>query len=147
MSAGRVQIKGIGPVQAKLAAMAAIVPVAAEAALRIEAEVIRTESMRKTPAAFDGGTLRASHVVESEQTASGPQATIGVGSGAEAYAQAVHEHPSVHSPPSWEGQATLNWNVAGTGPKFLENATTEALPGMQRRIGVKMAAALKTGGL
>ncbi len=132
----------------KLAAdMLLLAPKALHAALqglRVEAELIRTESMRKTPAAPDGGTLRASHVVKSEMTAAGPSAAVGVGSGAEDYAQAVHEHPSSHSPRSWGGKPVLNWNVAGTGPKFLENALNKAIPGMRRRIGDRIARGLGT---
>jgi hypothetical protein len=52
---------------------------------------------------------------------------------AQDYAQAVHEHPSYHSPPSWQGKV-INWTKPGTGPKFLERPLRQRQRGMAGRI-------------
>ncbi len=99
--------------------------------LNLEAELIMTEAKQNTPVAPDGGTLRASgHVQPPKITGSTVVFTLGFGGAASAYALAVHEHPSKHSPPSWAGGVT--WNVGG--PQFLKNAMNKAEAGLGRRV-------------
>lgn len=52
-------------------------------------------------------------------------------------ALAIHEHPSPHSPPSWEG-VTVQFNPGGRGPKYLEQPLNEAIGGMAERVGGKV---------
>jgi hypothetical protein len=105
----------------------------------VEAEHIKENSMAACPVAPDGGTLRASHeIVGPVKDGRDLVIWIQAGGPADDYAQAVHEHMSEHSPPSWivaeiEGSG-IKWNVPGTGPKFLENAARAALPGMRERV-------------
>lgn len=52
------------------------------------------------------------------------------------YAAAIHEFPSIHNPPSWEGKGNLNFIVGG--PKFLERPLLEAESGMVQRLASKL---------
>ena len=147
MADSRVIITGQKAIAARLNEMIVRSPKVAEMALRTEAELIRTASMKMTPS--DKGTLKGSHFVESKQTLDGPEATIGVGGAASAYALAVHEHPGPHDPPSWQGagggrsgafSGTVQFKTGG--PKFLERAASGAAPGMPKRLGLLMAQGL-----
>jgi len=85
--------------------------------------------------------------------------TLSYGDEAVDYAEAVHEHPSVHSPRSWKRKGTMSSNYSkaaskggqrvttegmvtfhpeGHGPKYLEKPYMEAKPTMQDRIGAEM---------
>lgn len=52
-------------------------------------------------------------------------------------ALAIHEHPSPHSPPSWEG-VDVKFNPSGHGPKYLERPLNEAIGGMVERVSGKI---------
>lgn len=54
---------------------------------------------------------------------------------------AIHEHPSPHDPPSWQG-VNVQFNPAGRGPKFLERPLLESLSGMAERTGSKVGTKL-----
>lgn len=56
------------------------------------------------------------------------------------YALAVHEHPSKHSPPSWQGKQ-ITFSPAGHGPKYLERPLLAA----QRTLLRDLAQDLKFG--
>ncbi len=103
--------------------------------LKVEAETIMTASQRIVPTAPDGGTLKTSRSVGTpviKRTSASVK--LGYGGAASDYALAVHEFPSKFSPPSWQGKTSLNWNAAGTGPKFLEKPVNEAKKGFGRRV-------------
>ena len=109
------------------------------AAFVAEAELIKEDSMLHCPVAPDGGVLRGSHeVVGPVKDGDEFLIWIQVGGPSEEYAQAVHEHLSEYSPPSWvaaeESGRGINWNAQDTGPKFLENAARKATPGMPERV-------------
>jgi len=57
------------------------------------------------------------------------------------YTLAIHEHPSPHDPPSWEG-VSVQFHPEGTGPKFLERPFNESIAGMAQRIGSKIGSKL-----
>lgn len=104
---------------------------AVEKALREEAE----EIMRQSKAKFvpiDAGTLKSSGFVN-DVVRKGKDISVilGFGGDAEAYALAVHEHPSSHSPRSW---GTKPVNFKRGGPKYLSKPMDEAVPGMDKRI-------------
>jgi hypothetical protein len=125
-----VEKAGYGIVQATLDAMVA------------EAELIKEDSMLHCPVAPDGGTLRASHeIVGPIKEGNDFLLWIQVGGASDDYAQAVHEHLSEYSPPSWvaaeEAGRGIRWNVPDTGPKFLENAARKALPGLPERVAAR----------
>ncbi len=50
-------------------------------------------------------------------------------------ALAIHEHPSPHSPPSWEG-VDVKFNHGG--PKYLEQPLNESIGGMVERMSGKI---------
>lgn len=105
-------------------------------AIYLEGQTIMTRSKREF-VPVDLGTLRGSgHVEQPEYSGHKAEVTLGYGGPAAAYALAVHEHPSVHSPPSWQGKTAeqINWNVAGSGPKYLETPVVEANIGLGQRL-------------
>jgi len=117
------------------------------AAFLIEAEAMKDDSMANCPVAPDGGILRASHeilgpVKEGDEF----KLWIQVGGPADDYAQAVHEHLSEFSPPSWvkaeQSGDGVKFNVGG--PKFLENAVRKRLAGLDSRVAARVAARMKT---
>ena len=104
---------------------------AVEKALRAEAEAI----MARSKAAFvpvNVGTLKGSGFVNDVvRKGKDVSVVLGFGGDAEAYALAVHEHPSGASPPSW-GDRPVNFKRGG--PKYLSKPMDEAVPGMDNRI-------------
>ena len=134
------KLNGTKQMRARLQQIAKQFPTKVMGALYVEANIILTESKRRCPVAPDGGILRSSGVVHKPvRKGSGFSITLSYGGAAQAYALAVHEHLSEHSPPSWivaelSGKG-INWSVDGTGPKFLEEPINEALPTIADNIG------------
>ena len=126
-----IRIEGLDKLQTKLKKSSNMATRSMAQALFKEAELIMTEAKDNTPVAPDGGTLRSSgHVQIPKFSGTTLEIVLGFGGAASAYALAVHEHPSQHSPPSWSGGVT--WNVGG--PQFLKNAMDKAEAGMGGRI-------------
>lgn len=115
-------------------------------ALYIEANIELTEAKKRCPVAPSGtpgaGNLRASGQVTEPEIKNGSiSCIISFGNGPSAdYAVAVHEHLSPHSPPSWIGiePEDINWNVPGTGPKFLESTILESRAYMAARVAKRI---------
>jgi len=148
-----------------------------KAAPEIEAKAVRKASkpvfaLSQKLVPLDKGALRASGKIAT--AAKGDTITSFIsygnpGSGAEKYAQAVHEHPSSHSPWSWKG--TVYWqqrssrrapgssrqpgvavdvvgsqnlnNVTQRGPKFLERAIFNSSGSFNREVGEEIMRLLK----
>jgi hypothetical protein len=88
------------------------------------AEPIMTEAKKRVP--LDIGTLAGSLYVKPAKVEGGKVSVeFGAGGASVAYALAVHEHPSEHSPRSWGKAGKINWKRPGSGPKFLENPINE----------------------
>jgi len=124
---------GIGTLAARLREMGKKVPKSAGVTLYKFAGLVITRAKQVyVPVAPDGGTLRGSGAV-GKIMRSGNQVsvTMGFGDGPSApYALAVHEHLSKHSPRSWKKHGQdIKWNVAGTGPKYLEKPFLELTTG------------------
>lgn len=97
--------------------------------MNVEAEKIMTKAKRNTP--VDTGTLRASgHVRSPVLGRRSVTIELGFGGAASAYALAVHEHPSEHSPPSWSGGVSFGVG----GPKYLERAVRDSAKSFGRNI-------------
>ena len=128
---------GVPNVVANLRKLADMFPDKVASALYMEAQLILTEAKRRCPVAHDGGQLRASGRVQAP-VREGKNISVTISFGPMAYAIAVHEHLSEHSPPSWIKAEMLghgiDWTTPGTGPKFLESVINEAMPDMARRI-------------
>jgi hypothetical protein len=126
---------------AKLKAIARKFPDYVAAALYQIAQEIMTEAKRRCP--VDQGILRASGRV-SLPVRNGNTVTVmlSFGGAANAYALAVHEHPSEHSPESWrkaeETGRGIRWSVAGTGPHFLSSAIDDRRPTLLKDLAEKV---------
>jgi len=136
MAIGAVKITGDKKVIANLNKLARRAPVGAAGALLQEAETIMKASKENFVPIDDAILKNSGQVAPPEVTPIGASVTMGYGGDAEAYALAVHEHPSQHSPPSWAGGVTFKQG----GPKYLERPLRNAVPGMAVRLAVKMRA-------
>lgn len=103
-------------------------------ALKIEAELIMTDS-KGNYSPRDKGHLVGTGTVF-DPVKKGDEISISMGYGGPA-ALPLHEHPSEHSPPTWEGKA-LTFTKPGTGPKFLELPLMKAVDGMPERIAERI---------
>ena len=129
-----VEWSGVDELQAKLLQAHAKALTALGGALKIEGETIMTRS-KDDFVPKDLGTLaNTGHVTNPEYSAHKAEVTLGYGGPAVKYALAVHEHPSVYSPPSWQGKSDINWNVPGSGPKYLEKPMLAARKDLGKRI-------------
>lgn len=76
----------------------------------------------------DLGPLKSSgHVHPPEYLGRTVTVALTYGDASIAYALAVHEHPSKHDPPSWQG-VNVKFSPSGTGPKYLERPLMAAVP-------------------
>ena len=117
-----VKIEGIDNLLAVLKRVPGLMDRAIESSLTKEAFDIMAESQRVVPRKT--GRLRASKAVDVSRSPRGWTATLGYGGDASEYAAAVHE-----------GQESWNWNVAGTGPKYLEGPVMAARADLGRNMG------------
>lgn len=111
------------------------------AALQVTAEVdVMTPSIDRFVPKDLGALANSGFVEEPRQRGNTVTVEMGYGGTAVPYALAVHEHPSRHSPPSWRGKRAdeINWNVAGSGPKYLEKPAEELRPHFDRRLGIRV---------
>lgn len=94
---------------------------AMERALYKVAQDIMRES-KKNYVPVDLGVLRASGFVDKpKRRGKELSVRLSYGGAAKAYALAVHEHPSRHSPPTWQNaRHGVRFQPAGHGPKYLE---------------------------
>lgn len=110
-------------------------------ALTEEAEAIMTDSKTQY-VPVDQGVLRDSGVVlPPTWTDRVLSVVMGFGGAAAAYALAVHEHLSEHSPPSWRLAEASGHPVHFTvgGPKYLERPFLARIPGMGERLRNRLA--------
>ncbi len=125
------QLRGVEAVRRRLGQIGRGFDKAVERALREEAE----EIMRRSKNEFvpiDKSTLKNSGFVNDVvRKGKNISVVLGFGGAAEAYALAVHEHPSSASPPSW-GDGPVDFKRGG--PKYLSKPMDEAVPGMDNRI-------------
>ena len=139
------EFSGIEAALSKLRETAKRAATAKKRALLAEAHAIRRKSLKYVP--IDFGILKGSAIVEpiEEHSDGSVSTTIGYGGDAGAYALAVHEHPSGHSPPSWKGVEVKFSGAPERGPKYLERAMNEAMDGMTERIGERVGKYLAEG--
>lgn len=131
----------------RLAALGDRGPQAAAGALYREAERIMTRS-KEEYVPVDDGTLRGSgHVQLPEISGNTVTVTMGYGGAAAAYALAVHEHLSEHSPPSWQvaeaAGRPVQFHPTNHGPKYLEIPVTEAQANFDQRVAADLKPAIE----
>jgi len=101
---------------------------------------VRTKILYVTPK--DKGILRGSIRVKSNTKGSKATIEFSAGGAAAAYAEAIHEHPSEASPPSWKGKE-LNWTTPGTGTHYIEIPVKEDLPKLDDVVADSVNRAIK----
>lgn len=103
-----IEFDGVEEMRAAIDNLAGIFPDKVVKAVHLEGEYVMTDSKRNY-VPVDLGVLRSSGFVN-PPVRSGKEVsvTIGFGGAASAYALAVHEHPSTHSPPSWQGKSVAD---------------------------------------
>jgi hypothetical protein len=136
-------VRGLPELLAKLQKLGPNAMKQAGAGLYQEAQVIEGVAAERCPK-DDGILWQTIKTQKPEYTSDDVSVTIVAGTGpSAAYAIAVHEHLSEHSPPSWKKAGKIHWRIPGTGPKFLENPVMEAkgnlLDRVARRIDIKRA--------
>jgi hypothetical protein len=130
MAAGDGELRGYTAMIRKLNNAIKRMPRVIEAALYAEAQIERTESMKRTP--VDTGTLRSTHVVRPPVTQNGnTTVTIAVGGPSAPYAIYVHENLEAQHK---SGQA-----------KFLESTLKESAPYMAQRVARRIDLRKLTG--
>jgi len=97
--------------------------------LQIEAEKIMTESKTKF-VPVDTGNLRSTGFVNNAKIVSGGVVEVSMGYGGTSAPYALFVH---------EGPANLNWNISGTGPKYLEkpaknHENTKLIPNLSQYV-------------
>jgi hypothetical protein len=109
-----------------------------------EGEYIMSDS-KKNYVPVDLGALKTSgHVNSPDKDGDNIRVDMVYGGPAAAYAIAVHEHPSEHSPPSWEGKVIEFSPKDGKhGAKYLERPFNEAQKGMQQRLATEIEKVIK----
>ncbi len=137
-----ITITGGEALRQALLALADRGPKAAAAALFREANRIMTESKENYVPVHDA-ILKGSGVVELPEIIGDLiTVTMGYGGAAAAYALAVHEHLSEHSPHSWEVAEAqghpVQFHPTGHGPKYLEIPVTAARSGFDARVAADM---------
>ncbi len=131
------KLTGVNAMLRNLKRIEAAVPGETEKAIRIEAELIMTRSKRDH-VPVDLGTLRASGLVNPpRRKGKSIEVVMSYGNAAAPYALAIHEHPSVHSPPTWQG-VVIDFNPRDRGPKYLERPLMDAIPGMAGRLASEL---------
>ena len=141
-------VTGTDEMDAAIAALGEKWLEAAAEVLRAEAEAIMTDSKTNyVPVDRGGAGLQGTgHVERVERTRDGLSVRMAYGGPAARYAQAIHEHLSEYSPPSWKKAEASGHGVhfRHGGPKYLERPILKALGGMADRIAVHLRTKLGT---
>ena len=145
-------LRGVDDILRRLTSIGQDTREAMSAGAMEEAEAI-AEKSRNEVVPVDSGALRDTiHVSKGQlsqgrnqlgQFTEGAAIEIVISAGGDLpYALAVHEHPSEHDHPSWQG-VNVNFNPPGHGPKFIERPLNEAIQGMAERIASRVGEKLK----
>jgi len=103
-------------------------------AVYIEANIIIGDS-QENYVPVDHGVLKSSARVSTpEWEGDEVVVTLSYGGAAIAYALAVHEHLSKHSPYSWQVAKRVTFHPAGRGPKYLSKPLNKHSRGLAKRI-------------
>ena len=113
----KLKIQGQEKMRARMKAAAQRFPDLMNEYLLVRGEAVAQRS-RDQYVPIDSGDLRST--IKARRTGRGRkiQCEVVFGGGLKGYPLAVHEHPSRHSPPSWQGVA-VQFKPAGRGPQFV----------------------------
>jgi hypothetical protein len=124
------KLSGVPQMASKMEAVSRMVENELENSILKEAEAVKIRVQQEF-IPVDKGDLRDSgkvstikregKVVSADISFSGPQAL------------AIHEYPSVHSPPTWKS-TTVTFNPPGRGPRYLERPLVDSASGMANRM-------------
>ena len=137
------KVKGFKEMARQMRELADEVPDKAAAALYREGEQIVTTAKQATVPKDLGVLVNSGMTDQPELAEGGIQVSMHFGGPAAPYALAIHEHPSIHSPPTWQGKPIeeifsvrerIPWSRTGRGPKYLERPLNDAVKGMNDRI-------------
>lgn len=98
---------------------------------------INTGNLASTIKVVSGNLAQGRNDLGQFTSGSAVEVKIIAGDDSTPQALAIHEHPSPHDPPSWEG-VNVKFQPSGRGPKFLELPLNEAIGGMADRVGSKV---------
>jgi len=109
-----------------------------ERAAYIEAGLIMSDS-KQNYVPVDFGILKGSGQVHPPEWQGDVLVVqLSYGGAAKAYALAVHEHLSKHSPWTWRVAKRVTFHPAGRGPKYLEKPLKKASKGIMQRIAARI---------
>lgn len=128
-------LKGVRKMRDDLTKLKSLLQRSVEISLENEASTILSNSQKNYVPVASGG-LRDSGEVSTVEW-SGGVATITIRYTAP-HAIPVHENPSQHDPPTWEGKQ-IQWHPSGRGPKYLEIPLREAEKGFTERTGKRIS--------
>jgi len=139
-------LSGNAALDAALAALGDKMLDAAADAMRAEAEAVMLDSKQNyVPVDKGGGGLQGTGHVEPAQISGGNVSVrLAYGGPGTPYAEAIHEHLSEHSPPSWKKAEASGSGVhfRHGGPKFLTLPLLAAMRGMADRIAARLRSRL-----
>lgn len=127
-------LSGIRQMRQDLVQLKSRLTINSESAIRGEAVAILRDS-QDNYVPVDSGALRDSGVVGDIER-NGDTISISI-TYSTPYAVPVHENPSPHDPPTWEGKQ-IQWHPSGRGPKFLELPLRAAEKGFVERVADKV---------
>lgn len=129
----QLELTGVSKLVGRLRSMGVAMDDVEREVLEEEAKDIMAEAVTKYVPAFMNDLRTSGKIGKVTRRGNVTEIAMGFGSGrSEPYAVAVHEHPSAHSPPSWQGKSVSGirtmrtrrpWTInpsGGRGPKYLE---------------------------
>ena len=128
------RVVGIEVVKANLQKMSARLAIKGEEAMTEEANAVLEDSKANYVPKKDRDIEKSGKVVTNWKGRTF-SAYVQFGGPKAPHALAVHEHPSMHSPPSWNGKI-INFKTGGT--KYLSRPLSKAKSGMSGRLARKM---------
>lgn len=157
----RLDMQGVDKMVGRLRSMGANVDRVEREILEEEAKDIMASAVTKYVPAFMNDLRTSGRISKVRKQGNITEISMGFGSGrSKRYALAVHEHPSSHSPRSWQGKSisdirtTLGrtpWSTSlsgGRGPKYLERPMKFAFSSGEflNRVAKRLEKALKRKG-
>jgi len=130
-------LKGVDAMRRRILQLARQFPGQVDRALGNEGELVMTRSKRDHVPVDLAALMNSGHVDPPKRRGKDVEVRLSYGGPAAPYAEAVHEHPSSHSPPSWQGVVVV-FHPSDRGPKYLQQPLMDAVAGMDNRIAMEL---------